>query len=46
MTEVELESHMEEVFTLVSAEPAQGPSGVIFLNKPTVSTAKRPRGGH
>lgn len=37
---------MEEVFTLVSAEPAQRASGVTLLNKPTVTTAKRPgRGG-
>lgn len=38
---------MEEVFTLVSAEPAQRALGVTLLNKPTVTTAKRPgrRGG-
>lgn len=32
---------MEEVFTLVSAEPAQRALGVTLLNKPTVTTAKR-----
>lgn len=47
MTDVEMERHMEEVFTLVSAEPAQRALGVTLLNKPTVTTAKRPgrRGG-
>lgn len=33
------------VFTLVSAEPAQRASGVSILNKPTVTTLKRPLGG-
>lgn len=32
------------VFALVSAEPAQRASGVSLLNKPTVTTLKRPRG--
>lgn len=32
------------VFTLVSAEPAQRASGVSILNKPTVTTLKRPQG--
>lgn len=32
------------VFALVSAEPAQGASGVSVLNKPTVSTLKGPGG--